>query len=63
MQSFFKQSQIQKQAEKSDNLQYNMLGCWVAGRNDKCLMFQVLFFFIISCKTLYGYNLFSYIFL
>ena len=33
---------------KSDNLQYNTLGCWVAGTNDsstKGLMFQVLFFF------------------
>ena len=29
--------------------------CWVAGTNDsstKCLMFQVLFFFIIFCKIL-----------
>ena len=40
---------------KSDNLQYNTLGCWVAGTNDsstKRLIFQVLFFFIISCKIL-----------
>ena len=48
---------------KSDNLQYNTLGRWVTGTNDtstKRLMFQVLFFFIISCrvralKTLYFY--------
>ena len=46
---------------KSDNLQYNTLGHWVAGTNDsstKRLMFQALFFFIISyrlraLKTLY----------
>ena len=40
---------------KSDNLQYNTLVRWVAGTNDSstnCLMFQVLFFFIISCKIL-----------
>ena len=33
--------------QKSDNLQYNTLVCWVAGTNDsstKRLMFQVLFF-------------------
>ena len=38
---------------KSDNLQYNTLGRWVTWTNDsssKRLMFQVLFFFIISCK-------------
>ena len=32
---------------KSNNLQYNMIGCWVDGPNDsltKRLMFQVLFF-------------------
>ena len=40
---------------KSDNRQYNTMVCWVDGKNDsltKCLMFQVLFFFIISCKFL-----------
>ena len=40
---------------KFDNLQYNMLVRWVPGTNDwstKCLMFQVLSFFIISCKIL-----------
>ena len=48
---------------KSVNLQYNTLGRWVDGPNDsstKRLMFQVLFFFIISyrlraLKTLYFY--------
>ena len=46
---------------KSNSLQYNALACWVDGTNDsstKCLMFQALFFFIISyrlraLKTLY----------
>ena len=50
---------------KSDNLQYNTLGRWVAGTNDssiKHLMFQALFFFkfliiyfiiIKALKTLY----------
>ena len=36
---------------KSDNLQYNKLGHWVAGMNDsstKCLMFKVLFSFFIK---------------
>ena len=52
---------------KSDNLQYNMLGRWVDGTivsSTKCLMFQVLFFFIISCKILYKnpFNLFSHFF-
>ena len=45
----------QYRGQKSDNLQYNTLGRWVAGTNDsstKRLMFQVLFFFIISCKIL-----------
>ena len=40
---------------KSNNLQYNKLGCWVHGTivsSTKCLMFHVLFFFIISCKIL-----------
>ena len=35
--------------KKSDNLQYNTLGCWVDRTNDswtKRLMFQALFFFI-----------------
>ena len=50
---------------KSNNLQYNRLGRWVAGTNNsstKRLMFQVLFFFIISCKILCknSFNLFSY---
>ena len=39
---------------KSDNIQYNTLGCWVHGTNNsstKCLMFQV-FFFIKSCNIL-----------
>ena len=34
--------------QKSDNLQYNTVGCWVAGTNDsstKHLMFQVYIFF------------------
>ena len=38
---------------KSDNLQYNTLGCWVNGTNDsstKRLMFQALFLFIISYR-------------
>ena len=37
-----------KKAQKSDNLQYNMLVDWFAWTNDsstKGLMFQVLFFF------------------
>ena len=40
---------------KSDNLQYNTLVRWADGTNDsstKRLMFQVLFFFIKSCKIL-----------
>ena len=49
---------------KSDNLQYDMLGRWIDGTivsSTKCLMFQVLFFFIISyrlraLKTLYFYK-------
>ena len=50
---------------KCDNLQYNTLGCWVAGMIVSLierLMIQVLFFFIISCKTLCKnlFNLFSY---
>ena len=54
--------------QKSDNLQYNTLVCWVAGMNDsstKCLMFQVLFFFMTSCKILCKncFNLFSYFFI
>ena len=52
---------------KSDNLQYNMLGRWVDGiivSLTKCLIFQVLFFFMISCKILCKnpFNLFSYLF-
>jgi hypothetical protein len=49
--------------DKSKNIQYNTLACWIAGTNDsstKCLIFQALFFFIISyrlraLKTLYFY--------
>ena len=40
---------------KSENLQYNTLGRWVDGPNDsstKRLMFQALFFFIISCRLI-----------
>ena len=47
-----------KYHQKSDNLQYNMLGWWVAGTIvslTKCLMFQVLFFFIISCQSCVQY--------
>ena len=44
-----------------------MLGCWADGTNEsstKRLMFQVLFFFMISCKILCKnpFNLFSYFF-
>jgi hypothetical protein len=48
----------------SVNIQYNTLVCWVDGTNDlstKRLMFQVLFFFIKSCKN--PFNLFLFIFL
>ena len=50
---------------ETDNLQYNTLGRWVDGTIvslTKRLMFQVLFFFIISCKILCKnpFNLFSY---
>ena len=41
--------------QKLDNLQYNTLDCWVAGTNHSLtnrLMYQVLFFFIISSKIL-----------
>ena len=41
--------------QQLDNLQYNMLGCWVYGTivsSTIRLMFQVVFFFIISCKIL-----------
>ena len=42
--------------QKSDNLQYNTLGCWVDGRivsSTKRLMFQIFFvFFITFCKIL-----------
>ena len=41
--------------QKSDNLQYNMLGRWFAGTNDssnKHLMFQVLFFSYFLQKSL-----------
>ena len=44
------------------NLQYNMLGCLDDGTNEsstKRLVFQVLFFFMISCKIL---CLFAYFF-
>ena len=46
---------LTKTVLKSDNLQYNMLDRLVAGTNNsstKHLMFQILFFFIISCKIL-----------
>ena len=50
---------------KCNNLQQNTLGRCVDGTIvslTKCLMFQVLFFFIISCKILFKnpFNLFSY---
>ena len=48
---------------KSVNLQYNTLGRLDDGTNElstKCLLFQVLFFFMISCKN--PFNLFSYFF-
>ena len=48
----------------SVNLQYNMLGHLDDGTNElstKRLMFQVLFFFMISCKN--PFNLFSYFFI
>ena len=41
---------------KSNNLQYNTLGHWVDGTivsSTKRLVFQVFFFFIISCKILF----------
>ena len=52
---------------KSVNLQYNTLGRLDVGTNEsstKSLMFQVFFFFVISCKILYKnpFNLFSYFF-
>ena len=43
---------IKRPVLKSDNLQYNKLGRWVDGT--KHLMFQALFFFIISYR-LYFY--------
>ena len=51
--------------QKYDNLQYNTLGCWVAGTIVKHLMFQVLFFYIISCKILCKtpFNLYFYFFI
>ena len=60
-----------KWLQKSDNLQYNMytgsLGCWVAETIvslTKHQMFQVLFFFMISCRILCKntFNLFVYFF-
>ena len=53
---------------KSDNRQYDTLGWWVHGMivsSAKCLMFQVLFFCIISCKMLLKnpFNLFLIFFL
>ena len=58
-------SQILVRVLKSDNLQYNTLVHWVAGMNDsltKRLMFQVLYFFMISCRILCKntFNLFIY---
>ena len=60
-------AQIEAWSNKSDNLQYNTLVRWFARTNDssnKRLMFQVLFFFMISCKILFKnpFNLFSYFF-
>ena len=57
-----------KQEQKSVNLQYSMLGQWDDGPKElliKRLMFQELFFFMISCKFLCEnpFNLFSYFFL
>ena len=58
-----------KLVQKSVNLQYtcNTLGCLDNGTNEsstKRLMFQVLFFFMISCKFLCknGFNSFFYFF-
>ena len=53
--------------KKSVNLQYIKLGCLDDGTNEsstKSLMFQVLFFFMISFKILCKnpFNLFSYFF-
>ena len=50
---------------KSVNLQYDMLVRWADGRNDSstmCLMFQIIFFVIKSCKIhcKYTFNLFFY---
>ena len=50
--------------QKSNNLQYNTLCRWVDGKIislTKCLMFQVLFLFVISCKVLCK-NPFNYFF-
>ena len=54
--------------QKSVNLQYNTLGCLDDGTSEsltKHLMFQVLFFIMISCKILCKnpFNLFSYFFI
>ena len=59
---------LMKSLLKSDNLQYDTLGRWVDWPNDsltKHLMFQVLFFFTISCKILCKncFNLFFYFFI
>ena len=44
-------SQKNIRIHKSDNLQYDTLGCWVHGTNDsstKCLMFQALLYWRLS---------------
>ena len=53
--------------QKSDNLQYNKLACWLAGTNDtstKRLIFQAFFFhdFLLfrALKTLYLYIFFKW---
>ena len=53
------ESLTSKPVLKSDNLQYNMVGPWVAGTNDsstKHLMFQALLFFHNLLKTLKLWN-------
>ena len=50
---------INTKKNKSENLQYDTLVCWVARMNDsstKCLMFQVLLFFSYSDKVLRNYK-------
>ena len=57
----------EKSDQKSVNLEYNTLVRWADGTNvssTKRLMFQVLFFFIKSCKIFckIAFNLFIYLF-